>query len=502
MVDRVIVLGGGSAGFLAAIALKSKLPDVAVSVIRSKDIGIIGVGEGSTIGLTNFLHNYLGIRPKRFFDVARPTWKLGLKFFWGPRPHFFYTFTPVLDRHNAGLPKTDGFYCEPEMENCDRISALMASDRVFERSAGGGPLIHGAIAYHFENEKFVRFLEEYAAASGIAIRDDTVIEVKQDEAGIAGLVLASGQTQSADLYVDCSGFASALLGKTLGEPFLSYASSLYCDRAVVGGWDRTAEPIKPYTTCETMDSGWCWQIEHETRINRGYVYSSSFISDEQAEAEFRSKNPKVGPARVVRFISGRYRRSWIGNVVAIGNASGFVEPLEATALGVIGVQSSLLADTLMDADREVRPTQIAFFNRHHAEYWDSIRDFLAVHYRFNTRAYTPFWDHCRRDTELGGAELVVDYYRENGPSALPGSALLRPHDQFGMRGYYALLVGQKVTYRQTYVPSAAEWQRWELMREKHRLAAMQAMTVAEALGTIHSPNWRWQSPQESRPGRT
>src|SRR5205814_5969658 len=145
-----------------------------------------------------------------------------------------------------------------------------------------------------------------------------------------GRRLESGAVLDADLFVDASGFRAQLLGKTLKEPFYSYKDSLFCDKAVVGGWKREAEPIKPYTTAETMDAGWCWQIEHEHHINRGYVYSSSFISDEAALAEFLRKNPKVAiQPRVVRFRTGRYQRTWIGNVVAVGNATGFVEPLEA-----------------------------------------------------------------------------------------------------------------------------------------------------------------------------
>src|SRR5262249_35835047 len=159
--------------------------------------------------------------------------------------------------------------------------------------------------------------------------------VEQDEHCITGLKLASGRSRDADLYVDCSGFRSVLLSEALGEPFVNFSSTLYCDRALAGGWDRTTERIKPYTTAETLDAGWCWQTEHPNRIIRGYVYSSAFISDEDAEREFRSKNPKIEKARLLKFPSGRYRNSWVKNVVAIGNASGFVEPLEATSLHVI-----------------------------------------------------------------------------------------------------------------------------------------------------------------------
>src|SRR5579859_5450818 len=194
MVNKVIVLGGGSAGFMAAMALKTKLPALQVEVIRSKDIGIIGVGEGSTVGFSRFLHQYLRIGMKQFFEVAQPVWKLGLRFIWGPRRDFFYSFDPGLHSYSSGLPKVNGYYCREEIDYSERLSALMRHDRAFERKPDGTPAFHSANSYHFENEKFVRYLEGYATGLGVTIRDDTVVEVKQSENGIAALVLASGQT--------------------------------------------------------------------------------------------------------------------------------------------------------------------------------------------------------------------------------------------------------------------------------------------------------------------
>src|SRR5256885_16427066 len=175
-INQVLVLGGGSAGFMAALALKVKLPALRVTVVRSKDVGIIGVGEGSTIQLTRFLHEYVGVGQKKFHDLAQPTWKLGLKFLrWGPRPFFFYTFGSAQpDARLPGLPRSVGFYCDVDNDDgmvYDRFGALMAHDRVFERAGGGGPAIHSVVAYHFENERFVCFLEEYAAAIGVRIVD-------------------------------------------------------------------------------------------------------------------------------------------------------------------------------------------------------------------------------------------------------------------------------------------------------------------------------------------
>lgn len=490
-IKKVIVLGGGSAGLMAAGALRLVMPDLQVLVIRSKDIGVIGVGEGSTIALTDFLHNLLRVKPQSFFSIARPTWKLGLKFIWGPRPYFHYGFAGQCDSRIPPRTRGVGFYVGDDMEYWDPYSALMTQDKVFVRTPSGAPAVHLDLSYHFENEKFVSFLEGYARELGAQFLDDTVAHVLRDETGVTGLALKSGRTETADLFVDASGFGSLLLGKALEEPFISYRSNLFCDRAVIGGWERTDEPIHPYTTCETMNSGWCWQIEHENRINRGYVYSSDFISDSDAEAEFRAIAPKVGPARIVRFTSGRYRDGWVKNVVAIGNSSGFVEPLEATALGVIAIQCRLLVGSMVDTDRELRATQIAQFNRHHARLWENIRGFIAMHYKFNTRLDTPFWRECREKTDLADAGLIVEYYQENGPSNFWAPTLLDAFEPFKMGGYTTLLTGMKVPYRNRYVPPSAEAQWWTQWRQRNQRLAEQAMTVKEALAAVQASGWRW-----------
>lgn len=481
MVREVIVLGGGSAGFLAALALKVKMPDLRVVVIRSKEIGVIGVGEGSTPPLTTFLHDFLRLPARAFVQGANPTFKLGLRFVWGPRKYFDYPFGPQVDARLPGLPKCNAFYCQQDMENASLYAAMMAQEKVFQRNKDGSPILQWDVAYHFENEKFVAFLEQYATSVGIEIIDDTVAHVTQDETGVRGLLLKSGRSEAADLYVDCSGFQSVLLGKALAEPFVSYASTLFCDRAVVGGWERTDEPIHPYTTCSTMSSGWMWQIEHERRINRGYVYSSGFVSDVEAEREFRSISPNVRGTRMVKFVSGRYQRAWVKNVVAIGNASAFVEPLEATSLGMIGMRSRLLSEILIECDRRPPPVHVDLYNRHHATLWDSIRKFLAIHYKFNTKMDTPFWRACREKTNLAGAEPVVEYYRQTGPTGLWGPAVVDGIEPFPLGSYFTLMVGQQVPHAMSYSPTEQEWAIWNAQRQKYRNAAQAAMTVKEAL---------------------
>ncbi len=490
-VDNVVILGGGTAGFMAALTLKIKHPELAITVIRSKEIGIIGVGEGTTPGVPRHLHGYLNLDPGEFYRQARPTWKLGIRFLWGPRRSFDYTFGFQVDWKWNNLSKSNGFYCEEQFEYVDIASALMSHDRAFVRQPNGDPLINRNLAYHLENETFVSYLEGQAARVGIRVRDETVQEAPLGDEGVAGLRLSSGELLTADLYVDCSGFRSFLLARALAEPYVSFQSTLFCDRAVASGWDRTDEPIKPYTTAETMNSGWCWQIEHEQRIHRGYVYSSAFISDEEAEVEFRAKNPQARATRIVKFPSGRYRNSWVKNVVAVGNASGFVEPLESTSLMVIGYECRLLAELLTDCNREPGPASVGVYNCEVGRTWDTIRQFLAIHYRFNRRLDTPFWRACLAEVDLVEARPLVDYYLENGPSLLPRAIVLGNGDPFGMEGYLAMLVGQKVPYRRVYVPSEEEKRIWDSIRTENHVRAASGLTTSEALAAIRAPSWTW-----------
>jgi len=480
----VLVLGAGSAGLMTALTLKRRIPQLEVTVVRSPELGIIGVGEGTTVGFPRHFFEYLKLKPRQFFAEAEPTWKLGIRFLWGSRREFFYTFSYEFQQRHPDLLRNNGFYFDEAQPWTGLVSACMAQDRAFPRRPDGLPRFHNNHAYHIENRKLVAWLESVCRSFGVGIRDATV-RAEGGPDGIAALITESGERLSADLFVDASGFRSELLGRALAEPFISYADSLFCDRAVIGGWPRTDEPIRPYTVAETYDAGWCWQIEHETFINRGYVYSSAFVDDDTARAEFLRKNPQVATEpRVVRFRSGRLARNWVGNVVGVGNAVGFVEPLEATALQIICVEAATLAESLLDSQLEPTPTLVDLYNRFNGQAWDDIRDFLAVHYRFNQRLDTPFWRACRSDTALHGAEFLVRFYQENGPSVIAGPQLLHPTNSFGMDGYLALLVGQGVPHGKPYAAPEKERRAWE---DKCRLwvsEAGRALTVRQCLEAL------------------
>jgi len=499
MIQDILVLGAGSAGLIAALSLRRTIPSVTVRVVRSPDLGVIGVGEGTTPNFPKHMFDYLGISRKRFYELAEPTWKIGIRFHWGPRGRYDYTFSYQMDSHWTDLPKPNGFYCDDDFSCCDVPSAMMRHDKVFARQPNGCPDIQPWHAFHIENKKFVDTLEIIAREAGVEIIDGKVTQAERGPAGIAAVQLEDGRRLAADFFIDASGFRSELLGRALDEPFLSYSSALFCDRAVVGGWERTDEPILPYTLAETMDAGWSWQIEHEHHINRGYVYSSEAIGDDEAVAEFTRKNPKAPKSpRVVKFRSGRYRRQWVDNVVAVGNSGGFVEPLEASALMVVCSECKTLGDLLVHTALKPTPTIRNMFNRLMERVWDDIRDFLALHYKINTASDTPFWQRCRAETDLGDLKELMDFYRENGPTGFARYALVDHDNNYGIEGYLVHLVGNQVPYEARHKVTAAELAAWNTHRARFTAAARGGMGVKEALSYVRHPGWQWNA--DVKPG--
>jgi tryptophan halogenase len=494
MINKVIVLGSGSAGLISALTLKRKLPQLEVRIVRDPDIPVIGVGEGTTPNIPRHLFEYLGIKQKRFYELAEPTWKLGIRFLWGTRGGFNYTFAPQLDAHVRGLRMANGFYCGDKFENVDLPGALMNEGKAFERQSSRGPDIHPWHAFHIENHKLVNALEEVAVESGVLFTDGKMVRAERAEHGVKAIHLADGQRLEADLFVDCSGFSSELLGGVMEEPFESFGQTLFCDRAVVGGWERSDEPILPYTTAETMDSGWAWQIEHEHFINRGYVYASDMISDDEAAGEFKRKNPKTPDSpRVVKFKSGCHRNMWAGNVVAIGNAGGFVEPLEATALMVVCSHAKILTEFLQNSLLDPGKTYRDLYNRITGDTWREIRDFLGLHYWANRADDTPFWQRCREETDLSGIQGLLDFYKENGPSRYLSHQLPNSLSDFGIEGYLVMLIGNQVPYDKSYEIERNEDKTWNHWCAALGSRAKRGIGVKEALEHVRHRNWKWET---------
>jgi tryptophan halogenase len=266
----------------------------------------------------------------------------------------------------------------------------------------------------------------------------------------------------------------------LGSPFRSYEGSLFCDTAVVANVPHDGR-VAPYTLAQTMDAGWCWKIPVEEEDHRGYVHSSKFVDEEQAIAEMRAKNPRMGEPSIVRFRSGRHEHFWKGNTVAIGNAYGFVEPLESTALHMVIVEIAYLLGGLEGAAEA--PPDRAFANARVGEHWDYIRWFLALHYRFNRKLDTPFWRACRAEVDVSGFDRALAVFREKGPWMESDGVHYGAGDPaFGYAGVMIMLLGQKVPGPPPR-PSVSR-ETWARRLAAQRKLVSRALPQAEALALL------------------
>ena len=404
---RVVVLGGGSAGWITAALLAKEWGGERVTVIESPEIGIIGVGEGSTPQM-KFLFDHLGIAEAEWMAACHATFKLGIRFTgWSERPGFesyFHPFPSPVDlhtepgfTHNCMLARR-GFDV-PAHPDGWFLAARLANEGKRPQPAPNFPF-PPSYGYHFDAFKLGAYLRDWAVGRGVTHLPRTVTEVALAENGdVAALVLDGGVRIAGDVFVDCSGFRGVIIQQALGERFVSYADALFNDRAVVLP-TAPAGPFKPQTDSVALSAGWRFAIPLTTRTGNGYVYSSRFISDADAEAELRAAvgaDPEV-PARLLHMKVGRVERTWHRNCMAAGLAQGFVEPLEATALHVV-------ITTALDFARAYSaggftPRHRDAFNAGIATRYDGIRDYIVAHYRMSQRTDTDYWRACAGSPDL------------------------------------------------------------------------------------------------------
>ena len=489
---HIVVLGAGSAGFLAALAFKQVIPDGTVTIVRSPNIPVIGVGESTTPAMPLFLHKSLNIDALEFAREADPVWKMGNRFYFGdPSREFFdYSFQPAMEQAAPELRKNIMYYLlEGDMHNFCLASAMMDQHRApfFEDPEGKLSVLNN-FGYHIDNQKFLTYLEKLALERGIEIKEADVCDVRQAPNGdITHLICEGGGEIEADFYADCSGFRGQLIRKVYDVPFVSYGDDLYCDRAVIGSWDRDHQ-IEPFTTSISMKHGWCWNIELRDRITRGYVHSSAFCSEEEAIDELKAMTPQIGDdLRTISFPSGRLERHWVNNVVAIGNSSGFVEPIEATALLVVTDQinhaSKILLDSFGDVPDMMRDKECERVRM----IWDDIRDFIVVHYKFNKHFDTPFWKQCRNDCSLGNATEFYEYFKKAGPSTL-SKRLISPDSVFGFEGYMNVLLGLKAETDHPPNLMEQDWRGWETYAARVKANSLKALTTEQAIEALSRGN--------------
>jgi tryptophan 7-halogenase len=398
---RVVILGGGTAGWMTAAALVNQLGQACeVRLIESEEIGIVGVGE-ATLPHIRFFVESLGLDEAEFMKATHATFKLGIEFhdfgqvgtrylhpfgsFGAPLKEVpFHHYWLRLHSEGRGGELWDSSICN-----------VMAARKRFAPPPPDSTLYN--YAYQFDATLFGPYLRNYALARGAVRTEGKVVDVELDGAtgDVAALKMESGERIEGDLFVDCSGFRALLLGQTLQEEWEDWSHWLPCDRAVAMPCTSADTGIEPLTRVHAMSAGWRWRIPLQHRVGNGYVYSSAHISDEDAADALVAavEGESLADPRVLRFRAGRRKRSWSKNVVAVGLASGFLEPLESTSIYLIqGAIAQLIElfpiGRIRDEDRDE-------FNRVTDVEYERIRDFLILHYHATTREDSSFWNHVR-----------------------------------------------------------------------------------------------------------
>jgi tryptophan halogenase len=424
-VQRIVIVGGGTAGWMTAAALTKLLPRrVDVHLVESEAIGIVGVGEATLPHMRHF-NERMGIRESDFMSWTRGTFKLGIEFVnWGAIGdsyiHPFGTFgfggTDVgfyqywMRLKEAGVPV-------PDIQELS-MGVQVARQNKFQLPVADPASIASTFgyAYQFDALLFAPYLRHMAEGLGAKRTEGKVVgvDLNGETGDIASLTLESGEKIEGDLFVDCSGFVSLLLDKTLKEPFEDWSHWLPCDRAVAMPC-RTETALTPYTSAIAMESGWRWRIPLQHRTGNGYVFSSEFLSEDEAASKLVAsvEGEKIADPRLLKFKAGRRKRSWVKNCIGVGLASGFLEPLESTSIYLIQAAITSLVELFPEkgAPADIERDE---FNRLIDLEYDRIRDFLIMHYHVTTRTDTDFWNYVRTMKVPDSLHDKLELFRRRG----------------------------------------------------------------------------------------
>ncbi|HWT44259.1 MAG TPA: tryptophan halogenase family protein [Sphingopyxis sp.] len=481
----LVIVGGGTAGWMCAAACAAKLDPARfrVRLVESEEIGTVGVGEATLPQMKDF-NDFLGLDEVEFMKATQASFKLGIEFVnWGSEGnryvHPFGTFgRPVgeadffsywIRAHRAGTAASLFDYCFPIVTALQNRFMLPNGDGSDVRNAF-------AYAYHLDAFLYARYLRGWAEARGIERVEGRIVTVEQDgESGdIAAVTLASGTRVAGDLFVDCSGFRSLLLGATLGADLEDWSHWLPCDSAQAVPSVRSAD-FTPYTRSTRRNAGWQWRIPLQHRTGNGYVYSSTDISDDEAAATLLANldGEALADPRVLRFKAGKRERAWAKNCIGMGLAGGFLEPLESTSIYLVQMAIMHLL-TLMPDSPAIDPALPAEFNRVMDVEYDRIRDFLILHYIAN-EPDAPLWERVTAidlpDTLAG----KIERFRHRGHVQAYRDGL------FGPPSWQAVFVGQGIE------PRAADRLADALPAATldERLSKL-ARTIADAAATVPS----------------
>ncbi len=457
MSKRLIIVGGGTAGWITAAYLARMLSaqlagGVKITLVESEDIGIIGVGEGTFPSIRKTL-NRIGLDETLMIRDASATLKQGIRFVnWrhepaiDPKDHYYHPFQ-IVDQHTdmellpywlLGVAGAKSWADVSSVQK--RVIDDHRAPKLITHENYAGPLSY---AYHFDAVEFAKVLRRRAIEQGVAHVVDTIDNVRLAEDGsIASLMARQNGELTADLYIDCTGFRAQLIGQALKSPFTSYRSQLFCNRAVAMQvpYERPDAPIPSCTISTAHENGWTWDIGLTSRRGVGYVYSSDHTTDERAEEILRRY---IGPAaeqlapRLLKFEAGFRQIQWVKNCVAIGLSAGFIEPLEATGIGFAEIAALILSNVFPWAGNyEVGARQ---FNAQMATRYEHVIDFIKLHYCLTERRDSAFWrDNCEPESVSDALKEKLERWRFRPPSFLD---IDMNHDIFTEHNWQYVLYG-------------------------------------------------------------
>lgn len=419
---NIVIVGGGTAGWMAAAAFSRILGERwSIQLVESDQIGTVGVGE-ATIPQILLFNGVLGLDENEFLKATQGTVKLGIEFAgWRSADHsYMHAFGGVgrdlglipfhhywLQAKARGAAKPLGRYSLTEqVAYANRFSA---TDPIPQ-----APLGAPTYAYHFDAGLYAGFLRKYAEARGVVRIEGIINQVCRDgESGdVSKLVLDDAREISGDLFIDCSGFRGLLIGEALGNEYVDWSRWLPCNRALAVPCEP-AEKLLPYTRATAREAGWQWRIPLQHRIGNGHVYCSDYIDDDRAADILMSNldgKPKADP-KPIRFTTGHRRKFWDKNVVSLGLACGFLEPLESTSIQLVQSGIKHLIDLL--PNHQIATADVDQFNRQMLFEFESIRDFLVLHYWANGRE-EPFWKACRAVELPDSLQEKIENFKANG----------------------------------------------------------------------------------------
>jgi tryptophan halogenase len=467
-INKIIIVGGGSAGWMSAAMLSQEFPNKEIALIESPDIPIIGVGE-STLGTINQFLGILGLQDKDWMEYCKATYKLSIKFtdFFAKGEEFFYPFG-IKDLQNCQQGIADWHVkktLQPDTPIIDFYESFYSTmpfitqSKIYDNADGQLPGFSwkNDVAYHMDAALFGEFLRErYCEPRGVVHVKEHIDEILVNDAGeVDGLKLRNGDILEADLYIDCSGFKSLLLEKTLGVEFESFSQWLPNNKAwaVQVPYEDKEVEMENVTDCVAVDNGWIWNIPLYHRIGKGYVFCDKFTSEEDAKEEFkqfimtRLKMPRTREQvdaldfRLIDIKNGVHKRCWHKNVVAVGLSYGFIEPLEST--GLLSVQEILLRLSHTLHFDTVNKIHIDNFNHIVGGIMQSFKFFVTYHYTLSSRRDTPYWKHVTENIEMDSEMLKPGVQGQTQVSEIAVRLLQSHHlpGDFSMGGIPDIFVG-------------------------------------------------------------